>query len=492
MQRRDALRLAAGLIGGSILTRGRWAFAGTSPGNDSAAASALAAGAFPKGFLWGSATAAYQVEGAWNVDGRGESIWDRFAHTPGKIKNDANGDVACDSYHRYREDVELMRRFGMKTYRFSISWPRVQPGGRGATNAKGLDYYKRVVDALLEAGIRPFPTLYHWDLPQPLEDAGGWPNRDTAERFVDYAKIVADALGDRIGQWSIFNEPKTFTHVGYWQGTHAPGRTEPLAMLRATHTVNLAHGMAFRVLKATRAKPEVGSAFDVAPMNPATSSEADKAAAERWYRFLNLWFLDPPLKGTYPDGVLPPAQRNDLLGFRDGDEKIMRVPLDVIGLNYYSPWIVRDAPQGNGVPGLNTQADWAAGSDEKADNGWDIYPRGFYEILKSISSHVGPLPIEITENGAAYNVMPDQHGHVHDKKRIVWLQKHLVELSRAIHDGVPVRAYHCWSLLDNFEWAEGYTQRFGLVYVDFKNRQQRTVKDSGAWYAKVIASNRVV
>lgn len=492
MQRRDALRLAAGLMGGSILTRGRWGLAGTLPDNGSITENALREGEFPRGFLWGSATAAYQVEGAWNVDGRSESIWDRFAHTPGKIKQNANGDVACDSYHRYREDVALMRKLGMKTYRFSISWPRVQPGGYGAANAKGLDYYKRVVDSLLEAGIRPFPTLYHWDLPQPLEDAGGWPNRDTAERFVDYAKIVADALGDRVKHWSIFNEPKTFTHVGYWQGTHAPGRMDPLAMLRATHTVNLAQGMAFRVLKATGAKPEVGSAFDVAPMNPATSSEADKAAAERWYRFLNLWFLDPPLKGSYPDGVLPSTQKNDLLGFRDGDERIMRAPFDVIGLNYYSPWIVRDAPQGNGVPGLNTQADWAAGSDEKADNGWDIYPRGFYEILKRISAHIGPLSIEITENGAAYNVMPDQYGHVHDKKRIVWLQKHLVELSRAIRDGVPVRAYHCWSLLDNFEWAEGYTQRFGLVYVDFKSRQQRTIKDSGAWYAKVIAANRVI
>ena len=492
MQRRDALRAMIGLMGGSVLTQAGWTFADVSPAGASAAAGALREGEFPKGFLWGSATAAYQVEGAWNADGRGESIWDRFAHTPGKIKNDANGDVACDSYHRYREDIELMRRLGMKTYRFSISWPRVQPGGRGPSNAKGLDYYKRVIDALLEAGIRPFPTLYHWDLPQPLEDAGGWPNRDTADRFADYAKIIADALGDRIGQWSIFNEPKTFTHVGYWQGTHAPGRTEPLAMLRATHTVNLAQGMAFRILKSAGAKPEVGAVIDVAPMNPATDSEADKAAAARWYKFLNLWFLQPALKGSYPDGVLPPAQKNDLLGFRDGDEKTVRAALDFIGLNYYSPWIVRDAPEGNGIPGLNTKADWAAGSDEKADNGWDIYPRGFYEILKDMAAHAGNLPIEIIENGAAYNAMLDKQGHVHDKKRIVWLQKHLIELSHAIRDGVPVRAYHCWSLLDNFEWAEGYTQRFGLIYVDFKNRQQRTIKDSGAWYAKVIAANRVL
>ena len=490
MQRRDLLRLAAGFAGASLLPRSRAlaeALAAEGP-----RVATLREGEFPKGFLWGSATAAYQVEGAWNTDGRGESIWDRFAHTPGKVKNDANGDVACDSYHRYREDIALMRRLGMKTSRFSIAWPRVQPSGRGAANEKGLDYYKRVTDSLLKANIRPFPTLYHWDLPQALEDAGGWPNRDTASRFADYAQIVVDALGDRIGQWSIFNEPKTFTHVGYWEGTHAPGRTDPLAMLRATHTVNLAQGMAFRVLKTARAKPEIGSAFDVAPMNPASDSDADKAAAQRYYKFLNLWFLDPALSGRYPEGVLPTSQAPDLLGFRDGDDALMRAPFDFVGLNYYSPWIVRDAPEGNGVPGLDTTADWAAGPDEKADNGWDIYPRGFYEILKDISTHIGALPIEITENGAAYNVAPDKHGHVHDRKRIVWLQKHLAELSRAIRDGVPVRAYHCWSLLDNFEWAEGYTQRFGLVYVDFKNRQQRTVKDSGKWYAKVIAANRVI
>lgn len=492
MQRRKLLRVALGLTGCSILGRSRWGLADARTGNDSAAARTLLPGEFPKGFLWGSATAAYQIEGAWNIDGRGESIWDRFAHTPGKVKQNANGDVACDSYHRYRDDIVLARRLGMKTYRFSIAWPRVQPDGRGAANAKGLDYYKRVVDALLDAGIRPFPTLYHWDLPQSLEDAGGWPNRDTAQRLADYAKIVADALGDRIPQWSIFNEPKTFTHVGYWQGTHAPGRTEPLALLRATHTVNLAQGMAFGVLKSAGAKPQVGGAIDVAPMNPATDSEADKAAAQRWYKFLNLWFLDPALKGRYPDGVLPSSQQAELLGFRDGDDKIMRAPLDFIGLNYYSPWIVRDAPQGSGIPGLNTQADWAAGSDEKTDNGWDIYPQGFYDILKDMAVHAEHLPIEITENGAAYNITPDRQGHIHDSKRIVWLQKHLRELARAIQDGVPVRAYHCWSLLDNFEWAEGYSQRFGLVYVDFKNRQRRTVKDSGLWYARVIAANRVI
>ncbi|MEO8671139.1 MAG: GH1 family beta-glucosidase [Tahibacter sp.] len=486
MQRRDFLRIAMSTTAGGLLgTHGMIGSATSAVTHD-------LSGVFPKGFLWGSATAAYQVEGAWNTDGRGESIWDRFAHTPGKIKDNSNGDVACDSYHRYREDIALMRRLGMKTYRFSISWPRVQPDGRGAVNAKGLDYYKRVTDALLDAGIRPFPTLYHWDLPQPLEDAGGWPNRDTAQRMADYTKIVADALADRISQWAIFNEPKTFTHVGYWQGTHAPGRKDPLALLRATHTVNLAQGMAFRALKAAKSTLQVGGVIDVAPMNPATDSPADRAAAERWFKLLNQWFIDPALKGSYPSGVLPADRMAELLDLRNGDDVLMRAPLDFIGMNYYSPWIVRDAPEGNGIPGVNAIADWAAGPDEKTDNGWDINPQGFYDILKQMSAHVGHLPIEITENGAAYNIGPDKSGHVHDAKRIVWLQKHLRELARAIADGVPVRAYHCWSLLDNFEWGEGYGQRFGLVHVDFKNRQQRTVKDSGNWYAKVIAANRVV
>lgn len=484
MHRREVLGMALALGGGSLLGRA-----------DIAAARAQGSsndGSFPRDFLWGSATAAYQVEGAWNVDGRGESIWDRFAHTPGRIKNDDNGDIACDSYRRFGDDIALMRRLGMKTYRFSVSWPRVQPDGRGAINAKGLDYYKRVVDTLLAAGIRPFPTLYHWDLPQALEDAGGWPNRDTAARLADYAHTVGAALGDRVGSWAIFNEPKTFTHVGYWQGTHAPGRTDPLAFLRATHVVNLAQGMAFRALKAINPKLEVGGAFDVAPMLPATDSAADQAAARRWYAFLNLWFLYPALKGHYPEGPLPAGRLHELLGVRDGDEGLARAPLDFVGLNYYSPWIVHDAPEGNGVPGLNTKADWATGYPPhlRTDDGWDIYPKGFYDILKDMAQHTGNLPIEITENGAAYNTGLDAQGHVHDTKRIDWLRAHLLELSRAIRDGVPVRAYHCWSLLDNFEWADGFTQRFGLVHVDFKTLK-RTPKDSAAWFSRVIAANKV-
>lgn len=447
----------------------------------------------PKDFIWGAATAAYQIEGAWNEDGKGESVWDRFAHTPGKIKNNDNGDIACDSYRRYPEDIALLQKLNLKSYRFSISWPRIQASGSGAANAKGLDYYKRLTDALLAAGIRPMATLYHWDLPQALQDSGGWPNRDTAARFADYAKIVADALADRVKQWTIFNEPKTFTGVGYWQGHHAPGCSDPLNFLRATHTVNLAQGMAFRAMKAVNPALQLGSAFDVAPMFPATQSYADIAAAERWHKFQNLWFVQTALQGRYPENVLLPQSQDALLGMKPGDDVLMRAPLDFIGLNYYAPWIVRDAPQGNGVPGLNTDSQWAAmlGTHPKTDIGWDIYPQGFHDILVRMSRETGHLPIEITENGAAFNVNPDASGAIHDTARIEYMRGHLLAIAKAIADGVPIRAFHYWSLLDNFEWAEGYSQRFGIVHVDFSNHQKRTIKDSGHWYANVAKTNVV-
>jgi beta-glucosidase len=448
---------------------------------------------FPPDFLWGAATSAYQVEGGWQEDGRGESIWDRFAHTPGRIRNDDNGNVACDSYHRYGEDVALLRQLHLTSYRYSIAWPRIQPSGRGAANARGLDYYQRLTDALLQAGIRPLVTLYHWDLPQALEDAGGWPQRDTAERFADYVALIARALGDRVTAWCLFNEPAAFTSLGYWRGLHAPGRTDARAFLRATHVVNLAQGRAYQVLRASHPRAQIGSAFDVSPMFPASASSADLAAAERWHRFQNLWFVYPALRGHYPEGVLPPEQQPELLGWRAGDEKVMRAPLDFIGLNYYSASLVSDAPQGNGVPGLNTRVQWARapGSNARTDIGWDVYPAGLRDIVLRMADDTGRLPIEITENGAACNIGPGPQGGIHDAPRIDYLQGHLRELAGAIGAGAPVRAYHCWSLLDNFEWAQGYSQRFGLVYVNFADRQQRSVKDSGRWYAAVAAANQV-
>ncbi len=447
---------------------------------------------FPPGFLWGAATAAYQVEGAWAADGKGPSVWDRFAHTSGKIQNGDTGDIACDSYNRYRDDATLIRQLGLKSYRYSISWPRIQADGRGPANPKGLDYYKRLTDAVLEAGARPLVTLYHWDLPQALEDAGGWPNRDTAARMADYAAIIGAALGDRIDHWAIYNEPKTFTHLGYWQGIHAPGRTEPLAFLKATHTVNLGLGMSFRALKAASPRAKVSNVCDVAPMLPKTRSAADREAAARYGRFLNRWFLEPAFTGAYPK-VLPADREHALLGWRDGDEKLLRADLDHVGLNYYTSWTVADDPTGsNGIPGLNTRADWGVGPHARTDIGWDIYPQGFYDILVDMHGLTGPRPIEITENGASYNARPGADGRIHDPQRIAYLQAHLAELRRAIADGVPVRGYHCWSLMDNFEWTAGYSQRFGLTYVDFANGLKRTPKDSFLWYRDVIRANRVL
>jgi beta-glucosidase len=481
MHRRDFLQAGVAAAGSSLLPRAM-----------AASAQSVSPSIFPPDFIWGAATAAYQIEGGWQADGKGESIWDRFAHTPGKIKNHDTGDVACDSYRRYAEDIALLKQLNMSSYRYSVSWSRIQADGRGVANVKGLDYYRHLTDAVLEAGLRPLLTLYHWDLPQALEDDGGWPNRDTASRFADYVELVVNALGDRVTHWVLLNEPKTFTSCGYWYGNHAPGRREPLAFLRATHTANLAQGMGFRVLKSANAQHQVGSAIDVAPMYPLTQSAADIAAAERWHRFQNLWFIQPALQGNYPN-VLPEHQQAQLLGWRDGDEQLLRAPLDFVGLNYYTTVLVKHDPHSGDIPALNVKNFWATmhGSRAKTDIGWDIYAQGFYEILVRMNRELGAIPIEITENGAAYNTLPD-HGTIKDAARIDYLRQHLLALSRAIAAGVPVRAYHCWSLLDNFEWAEGFSQRFGIVHVDFANGQKRTIKESGYWYAKVAATNRVI
>ncbi len=485
MIRREFLRHVAGLAAGGVAARSL--AAGPALGETSGKL------AFPADFVWGAATSAYQVEGAWREDGKGESIWDRFAHTPGKIKDGTHGDVACDSYRRYAEDIALLKQLNLRSYRFSISWPRIQPTGSGKANEKGLDYYRRLVDATLAAGIRPLATLYHWDLPQALEDAGGWPERDTAARFAEYAEAVVRALGDRVPQWLVLNEPKTFSSVGYWYGSHAPGRKDPLAFVRATHVINLAQGEAVRAMKAVHGAAKVGSAFDVAPMYPATTAPADVAAAERWHRFQNLWFLHPALHGRYPSGVLAADRQEELLGFRPGDEKIVRAAYDFVGLNYYTTVLVKAAPKGNGIPGLDTESLWATmrGENPKTDIGWTVYPQGFADILATMARETGGLPIEITENGASYNTAPDSQGRVRDSARIDYLREHLRVVARAIRAGVPIRAYHCWSLLDNFEWAEGYSQRFGIVHVDFERGQRRTLKDSAHWYAQVAATNRV-
>jgi beta-glucosidase len=447
---------------------------------------------FPNNFFWGAATASYQIEGAWNEDGKGESIWDRFAHTPGKIKNGDTGDTACDSYHRWREDLALLRAMNLNSYRFSISWPRIQPTGSGSANAKGVDYYSRLVDALLEARIRPFVTLYHWDLPQALEDAGGWPNRDTASRFAEYVDIVARALADRVSDWMLFNEPAAFTDLGYLEGRHAPGRKSLFDFLRASHTVNLAQGAGFRALKAAHPSARVGTAFNMSACEPATNSEDDKLAAERAHAITNLWFLEPALNGRYPEALAFLPEK--VMGIKSGDLEKMRAPLDFIGINLYYRTIA-SAP--GAMERLAHAQQWlfpvkmASGQQgPKTDNGWEVWPQAMYDMVMRISRDFNRPQIEITESGCAYNDGPDASGAIHDARRIAYHRQYLQALARAIADGADVRGYHTWTLLDNFEWAEGLSQRFGLAYTDFKT-QQRTIKDSGRWYAKVAAENRV-
>jgi beta-glucosidase len=447
---------------------------------------------FPKGFFWGTATAAYQIEGGWNEDGKAESIWDRFAHTPGKIKNGDTADAACESYHRWREDIALMRTMNLSSYRFSISWPRVQPLGSGAVNSKGMDYYSRLVDALLEAHVRPFVTLYHWDLPQALEDAGGWPNRDTASRFADYVQLVAQSLGDRVSDWILFNEPDAFVDLGYLEGTHAPGHKSLLDFLRATHVVNLAQGAGFRALKATRPAARVGTAFSMSPCEPATNSEEDRLAAERAHAITNVWFVEPALRGRYPEALtfLPETA----MGVKSGDMENARAPLDFIGINLYYRTIA-SAP--SAIERAAHAQEWlfpvkmeGGQQGPKTDIGWEVWPDALYEMAMRITRDYNRPVIEITESGCAYSDGPDASGTIHDARRISYHREYLAALARSITDGADVRGYHTWTLMDNFEWAEGFSQRFGLTYVDFKT-QKRTIKDSGRWYAKVAAENRV-
>jgi beta-glucosidase len=441
---------------------------------------------FPEGFHWGTATASYQIEGAWCEDGKGESIWDRFTHTPGKIKNGATGDVACDHYHRYAEDVALMRELGLNSYRFSIAWPRIQPNGRGPSNPKGLDFYRRLVDELLDAEIRPAATLYHWDLPQALEDAGGWPNRDTAGRFTDYAETVIRALGDRVKHWMIFNEPAIFTTIGYLVGIHAPGRRELDAYLRSTHTVNLAQGQAFRAMKAHDADAAIGTAFSMSACEPASDAEADRAASERWHAFVNEWHLMPPLRGRYPDAFRD-GPRLEEMGVRDGDLEEVRAPLDFVGINLYTRTRVEAADDEWGI-GARPAGLTGAGDGPRTDFGWEVWPDALYAMVKRITEDYDRPVIEITENGCSYADGPDARGEVDDSRRIEFYRAYLEALSRAITEGADVRGYHAWTLIDNFEWSEGFAQRFGLVHVDFET-QKRTPKASARWFAEVASKN---
>jgi beta-glucosidase len=449
---------------------------------------------FPNGFAWGVATSSYQIEGAATKDGRGESIWDRFSKTPGKVGDGTNGDVACDHYHRFREDIALMKSLGVKHYRFSIAWPRILPTGRGKVNQPGLDFYGRLVDALLEAGIEPFVTLYHWDLPQVLQDEGGWTRRLAAEAFVEYSSVVARALGDRVKKWITHNEPWCTSMLGYQQGIHAPGLKDYRAALAASHHVLLSHGLAVPVIRSESPGAEVGITLNLTPGEPASPSAADHDAARHFDGYFNRWFLDPLFGRHYPAdmiadhiaaGHLPPE---GLTVVQPGDLDAIAVKCDFLGINYYSRAVLRSdkVPEAENEP----RQVFVAPEKERTEMGWEVYPDGLRELLLRVHLDYRPRKIYVTENGVSYSTPPGADGRVRDEKRLTFLRDHFVAARRAMEGGAPVAGYFVWSLLDNFEWDRGYSQRFGIVWVDYKT-QQRIPKDSALWYRGVIAENAV-
>jgi beta-glucosidase len=468
---------------------------------------------FPEGFLWGAATASYQIEGAVAEDGRGPSIWDTFSHTPGNTFHGETGDIADDHYHRLEEDLELMRALNLGAYRFSIAWPRIQPDGRGPLNQRGLDFYRRLVDGLRERGILPAVTLYHWDLPQALEDSGGWPERETADRFAEYAMVVGRALGDDVGLWITLNEPWVAAWMGYGTGRMAPGRAEIGLALAATHHMLLGHGMAVRALRQELGDgARLGITLNLSPARAHGNSEADVRAQRLVDGNLNRLYLDPIFAGRYPKDMVEHyrEQRPGLQVVREGDLQTIAAPLDFLGVNYYSPRNVLAmervedgvAPAGlaplAGRRGSRAERDRAIAEDlgaaevwplhlDTSAMGWTIEPDGLTELLVRLQRDYNPPALYITENGTAIHDYINPDGRVLDPERIAYLEAHLRAAEAAIEQGVELRGYFTWSLLDNFEWALGYSRRFGLVYVEY-GTQRRVPKASYDWYREVIAA----
>ena len=461
---------------------------------------------FPPGFLWGAATAAYQIEGATTEGGRGPSIWDTFSHTPGRTLGGHTGDVAADHWHRWQDDVELMSELGLGAYRFSMAWSRIQPTGSGPVSRAGLDFYSRLVDALLNKGIQPLPTLYHWDLPQPLEDAGGWPARETALRFGEYAGIVAAHLGDRIPLWLTLNEPWCSAYLGYAAGVHAPGRTDPPAAMAAVHHLNLAHGLGAQAIRASVApEAQVGIALNLHVPRPADpTSQLDHDAARKVDALANRAFLQPLLEGRYPEDLIQDtASVTDFSFVRAGDLDVTASPLSVLGVNYYASCAVRHydgrsdraTADGHGEgasPWVGAHdVEFPASEPPHTAMGWNIDPGAFTELLTGLARRYPRLPLLVTENGAAFEDTVAKDGAVHDSERIAYLDAHLAAVADSIERGADVRGYLVWSLLDNFEWAYGYDRRFGIVRVDYET-QSRSVKDSGRWYAELLQQHQTV
>ncbi|BCL82391.1 beta-glucosidase [Ktedonobacteria bacterium brp13] len=438
---------------------------------------------FPTGFLWGAATASYQIEGAVNEDGRGVSIWDTFAATPGKILNGENGDVTIDHYHRMLADLDILSEIGLAAYRFSLAWPRILPNGSGTVNEKGLDFYDRMVDALLAKGIRPFATLYHWDLPQALQDAGGWTNRETSYRFADYAEVVARRLGDRVQDWMTLNEPWCAAYLGYGNGVHAPGIKDRQAAVNAAHHLLLGHGLAVaRIRESTPATSRVGIVLNFTPAYPADDRPEtirDTAFADM---FSNRWFLEPVTRGNYPAGFFEAMQLTPPL-IAEGDMEIISTPIDFMGVNNYTRNVVAGSPtpvladevRTVNVPGaIYTEMDW------------EVNPQSLTDLLVRLYAEYGVQNLYVTENGSAFADQWDGGAHIHDAQRVEYLRDYLAAVSDALKRGAPLRGYFVWSLMDNYEWERGYSKRFGVVYVDYPT-QRRIIKDSGRWYQSFLA-----
>lgn len=440
---------------------------------------------FPKNFVWGAATASYQIEGAWDEDGKGENIWDRFSHTPGNVQDGDTGDVACDHYHRWREDIGLMKELGLKAYRFSIAWPRIFPNGRGEVNQAGIDFYSQLVDALLKAEIEPCVTLYHWDLPQAIQDEGGWPTRMSVDAFLEYADVVSRALGDRVKNWITFNEPFVSAFVGYEEGRHAPGVKDLHAAIAASHHLLLSHGLAVPIIRKNSPDASVGITLNLTPQEPASPSAADREAAVWRDGYINRWFLDPLIGRGYPQDMVN-AFGSGMEFVQNGDLETIAVPIDFLGVNYYARGINRSTKisEEENAPRI------VFPNEEHTEMGWEVYPEGIYKTLGRLYFDYAFPAIYITENGAAFVDEVNADGQVDDPARLSYIRRHLQQVHRAIEIGVPVKGYFAWSLLDNFEWAFGYSKRFGLIYVDYET-QQRIPKSSAKWYGQVTRANSV-
>jgi len=443
-------------------------------------------GHFPPDFLWGAATAAYQIEGAAHEDGRGESIWDRFCRVPGNVRNQDNGDIACDFYHRYRDDIRLMRDLGLNAFRFSIAWPRVLPNGRGPVNERGLDFYDRLVDALLAANIRPFVTLYHWDLPQALEDAGrpsgGWLNRATVDAFAELADVVVRRLGDRVHDWTTHNEPWVVAWMGYGQGQHAPGKTGDQNALTTAHHLMLSHGRAVEVIRGRSSGARVGITLNLTPTYPATDSPEDRTAARLADGQANRWFLDPIFRGAYPEDMLA-AFDQSLPPIEDGDLALISTPIDFLGINNYFRSVVGAGPDRSSIVHHRPEG------STYTDMDWEVYPSSLCDLLARVHRDYAPKCVYITENGAAFPDVRMHDGSVPDPERRSYLERYIQAVGRAIAEGVPVGGYFVWSLMDNFEWSFGYWKRFGIIYVDFSTLE-RVPKSSYYWYRDFVARQR--